>query len=104
MTTTPELARDAGMATAENAADPRLMLTVDRVIAEWAASGRPFSANDIRAALPASAGPLVGARIKAASMRRPTEIVAVGRTRSSLVSTHSKDIAVWQGAEHRRHP
>lgn len=97
LTETPESLRDAGMAQAENATDPRLMLMVDDVIARFAATGMPFSANDIRDALPVVAGPLVGARVKAASMRRPQEIRPVGRTRSSLRSTHAKDITVWQG-------
>lgn len=97
MTTTPELARDAGIAQATNAADPRLILAIDRVIAMHNASGLPWSANDIRDALPVVAGPLVGARVRAAAMRKPTEMVPVRKTRSSLRSTHAKEIAVWQG-------
>lgn len=97
MTTLAELARDAGMAATENAADPRLILAVDRVIAEHNATGMPWSANDIRDALPVVAGPLVGARVRAAAMRRPVEMEQVGMTRSSLRSTHAKPIAVWRG-------
>ena len=97
MSTAPEQARDEGMSAAENAADPRMILMVDKVIADANASGERWSANDIRDRLPIAAGPLVGARVRAASMRKPREMVAVGRTRSSLRSTHAKEILVWQG-------
>lgn len=92
-------ARDQGMDAATHAADPRLVLMVDKAIADANATGRRWSANDIRDALPASAGPLVGARVKAASMRKPAEMVPVGRTRSSLRSTHAKEIIVWRGVQ-----
>lgn len=97
MTTTPEALRDLGHATTTHAADPRLVLAVDKVIAEACATGKRFSANDIRDALPVVAGPLVGARIRAAALRKPTEMRHVGMTRSSLLSTRSAWIAVWQG-------
>lgn len=95
--TTAQALRDQGMAATENATDPRLILAVDRVIAMHNASGLRWSANDIRDALPIVAGPLVGARVRAAAMRRPVEMRKVGETRSSLRSTHAKTIAVWQG-------
>lgn len=95
--TTAEALRDAGMAATENAADPRLLLAVDAKIAEFNATGDRWSANDLRDALPIVAGPLVGARVRAAAMRRPTEMVKVGMTRSSLLSTHKAWIAVWVG-------
>lgn len=97
MTTLSDLARDAGMSQAEAAADPRLIAAVDDVIARFAASGMPFSANDLRDDLPVVAGPLVGARLRSAAMRRPREIRKVGMTRSTLLSTHSAWIAVWVG-------
>lgn len=97
MTTLAELARDAGMEQTTNHADPRLNLAVDKVIADFNATGMPWSANDIRDALPVVAGPLVGARVRAASMRKPREMVPVRKTRSSLRSTHAKEITVWQG-------
>lgn len=96
---TPEQLRDIGIATRENAADPRLMLAVDKVIARWIETGRRFSANEIRDEVPLIAGDLVGPRLRAASMRKPAEIVAVGEVRSSLLSTHAKPIKVWQSAE-----
>ena len=97
MSAAPELARDAGMAQTTAAADPRLILAIDRVIAMHNASGLPWSANDIRDALPVTHGPLVGARVRAAAMRKPTEMKTVGQTRSTLRSTHAKWLTVWQG-------
>jgi hypothetical protein len=96
MTTATE-ARDAGMAEAENAADPRLILAIDAKIAELNASGMPWSANDARSSFPVVSSGLVGARVHAAALRKPVEMVRVGMTRSTLVSTKRAWIAVWQG-------
>lgn len=57
----------------------------------------PWSANDLRDSLPVVAGSLIGARVRAAAMRKPVEMVKVGLTRSSLRSTHAKEIIVWRG-------
>lgn len=89
--------RDQGIALTEQAADPRLILMVDDKIAELNASGRTWSANDLRDLLPVVAGPLVGARVRAAATRRPVEMEAVGYTPSSLRSTHAHPIRVWRG-------
>ena len=58
-----------------------------------------FGENNARAqeALPVVAGPLIGARVRAAALRRPVEMVKVGLTTSSLRSTHAKEIIVWLG-------
>lgn len=90
-------AGEDGMQQATDAADPRLVLAVDAKIAEFNATGKPWSANDIRDALPVTHGPVVGARVKAASMRSPREMVAVGRERSTLLSTHGAFVCKWQG-------
>ena len=95
-----EALRDAGMAQTENAADPRVILAIDAAIDRFNASGRPWSANDLRDELPVSHGPLVGARVRAAAARRPVEMVCVGRVPSNLKSTHAHEIKVWIGAEH----
>lgn len=95
--TSPADLRDAGIAQAELAADPRLILAVDSVIDRWSNSGRKFSANEIRDEVPVAAAHLVGARLRAAAMRRPIEIRKVGEVRSTLLSTHAKNIAVWVG-------
>lgn len=92
-------AGDEAMEAATNAADPRLVLMIDAKIAELNASGAEWSANDIRDALPVTCSGLVGARVKAASMRVPREMVAVRRTRSTLLSTHGAHIVVWRGVE-----
>ena len=97
MTTLAEIARDEGMATATHAADPRLVLMIDDLIAEHNATGKPWSANDIRDLVPAVGQGLVGARVKSASMRKDSGMAFVGWTRSSLRSTHAKPIAVWRG-------
>lgn len=97
MTTTPEALRDQGMDQATDHSDPRLVLMIDSLIAEHNATGTPWSANDIRDRVPTVGQGLVGARVKAAFMRRPREMRQVGWTRSSLRSTHAKPIAKWQG-------
>ena len=94
--TTAHALRDQGHATTTHAADPRLVLTVDRVIAEANATGKRWTADDIRDALPVVAGPLVGAR-RAAALRKPREMRKVDMKRSALLSTRRAWIAVWQG-------
>lgn len=95
-----EAARDEGIARAEQHADPRLIVMIDALIAEMNASGEAWSTNSLRDRLPANAGPLVGARVRAAATRRPVEQVRVGYVPSDLPSTHSHPIALWIGAEH----
>ena len=99
--TTPEALRDEGMAAAENAADPRIILAIDAAIDRANASGRPWSANDIRDEMPTTESKgLVGARVRAAAARRPAQMVRVGYVPSDLPSTHSHPVSVWVGAEH----
>lgn len=90
-------ARDEGMDAATNAADMRLVLAVDKVIAELNATGMPWSANDARAAMPVVSPGLIGARVKAATMRRPLEMTRVGWVTSDLVSTKAKPIGLYVG-------
>ena len=92
--------RDTGMAAVEAAADPRVIAIIDKHIADMNASGRPWSANDLRDRLPTCDHHLIGARVRAAAMRRPLEQERVGYVPSSLPSTHGHPIAVWLGAEH----
>lgn len=94
-----EAARDEALAAQLHHADPRLVLAVDAVIERWAKSGRRFSANEIRDEVPTAAVGLVGGRLRAASMRKPAEIVAVGEVKSSLLSTHAKPIKCWLRAD-----
>jgi len=90
-------ARDAGMAQAEQAADPRVILAIDAAIAEANESGERWSANTIRDKFPVSASGLVGARVRAATQRRPREMKHVGWTPSTLRSTRHHEIKVWVG-------
>jgi predicted house-cleaning NTP pyrophosphatase (Maf/HAM1 superfamily) len=92
-------ARDEAMQAASDHTDARLVLTVDKVIADLNASGKPWSVNDARDALPVACSGLVGARVKAASMRRPVEMVKVGEEPSTLRSTHAKGVARWIGVQ-----
>ena len=97
MTARPNTAgRDAGMQAAEDHADPRVILAIDAAIDDLNASGKPWSANDLREIAP-TAGPLIGARVRAAATRRPREMVRVGYVPSDLPSTHAHPIALWVG-------
>lgn len=95
--TTSYALRDSGHACTTAAADPRLVLAVDRVIAEANASGKRWTADDIRDQLPVVAGPLVGARIRAAALRKPVEMRKVGMRPSDLRSARRAYVAIWQG-------
>lgn len=93
-------ARDEGMAKVEQAADPRVVLTIDAVIERAIATRRPFSANDIRDQLPVANEHLVGARIRAYGMKRvdgEPVMRAIGYVPSTLLSTHKHPIRVWRG-------
>lgn len=92
-----ELLRDEGMEATTNAADPRLVLMIDRHIAALNASGLRWSADDLRPGLPVTAQELIGARVRAAAMRKPTEMVAVDRKKSTWPASHCAEIRVWQG-------
>lgn len=96
----PQQLRDEGMATVENGTDPRLILAVDKAIADLNEAGADWSANDLRHRLPVVPPALIGARVKAATMRRPIEMRRVGWVLSDLPSTKSKPIGVYRGAAH----
>lgn len=94
----PEALRDAGMQQAENHADPRVILAIDAAIERANASGRPWSANDIRDEMPTTESKgLVGARVRAAAARRPRVMDCVDREPSDLPSTHKAEVKVWVG-------
>lgn len=95
--TSPESLRDAGIAAAENAADPRWIVIVDAIIQDAAASGRSFSADDIRGQVPAVALHLVGGRVRSFLMRKL--IIPVGEVRSTWPATHHKKIGLYVGAD-----
>lgn len=89
--------RDQGVQRADNAADPTWKQQVDAAIAQLAASGRLFTADDVRAlGVPEPASPQAwGARMLATSRSR--RIVRVGYRPSMRPSVHAHPIAVWQG-------
>lgn len=92
--------RDEGMAAAEQAADPRLVLTIDQAIEKAIASGRRFSANDIRDQFPVVRSGLVGARMRSYAGRREDGhplMVKVGYTPSTSPETRNHEIKVWLG-------
>lgn len=90
-------AGEDGMQQAIDAEDPRLILALDQAIADANASGEVWSSNTLRDQFPAVNPKVLGARIKAASMRSPREMVAVGRERSTLLSTHGAFVCQWRG-------
>lgn len=96
----PTALRDRGMRMVEDASEPAVIAAIDDIIAAFNDRGRPWSANDIRPLLPAHRRPLLGARIRAAAIRRPVEQVRIGYVPSDLPSTHNHPIALWVGAEH----
>lgn len=90
--------RDEGMHTAEAAADPRVIATIDAAIERAIASGERWSANTIRAALPTTTSQgLIGARVRSYAGRRPRVMVRVGYEPSTLPSTRNHPVAVWRG-------
>lgn len=95
--TAGEAGRDAGMAQAEHAADPRVILLIDKAIAEANASGKRWSANTIRDQFAVTSQGLVGARVRAATQRRPREMKHVDWIPSNLKSTRHHEIKVWVG-------
>lgn len=89
--------RDEGMAAVTDASDEIAIKTIDQAIAAFNAAGEPWSANDMRDLLPDVRQPLIGARIRAAAMRK--EMRKVGYVPSTLPSTHAHPIALWKGVE-----
>lgn len=99
--TEPSKLRDAGMRQAEDHADPRVIVAIDAAIERAIASGKPFSANDIRDEFPnAQSKGLVGGRFRSyAARRKPRLMVHTGRyDKSNLPNTHCAEIKVWVGA------
>ena len=68
---------------------------IDRVIYAMAAQGQPFSVNDFRELLPRVRNALISHRLRAAM--NAGVITRVGKTPSTLKSTHAHEINVYQG-------
>ncbi len=90
-----EVLRDEGMARTTEAADAADVAVIDQAIDHLNRRREPWSANDLRALLPEVRQPLIGARVRAAAMRK--RMRRVGYTPSTLESTHHHPIAVWIG-------
>ncbi len=68
-------------------------LVIDKVIHAFAAQGRPFSANDLRELLPPVRKALISHRLRVA--HKDGLIRRVGKTPSTLKSTHAHEINVY---------
>lgn len=91
-------ARNEGMAQAEESDRSGWnKALIDQGIDVLAASGRPFSANDLRVLLPEDLpGPLFGARFQHAVNNREV-IRFIGTTTSTKRNTHGKAVNVYVG-------
>lgn len=85
-----------GMNRATTASCPDAITQLDNLIAQHAASGKPFSSNDLRKHIPEGVRPnAIGGRFAQARRRgliRPVDWVA-----STDPGTHSHPVRVWQG-------
>lgn len=99
--TSAEQLRDAGMAQATEHADPRVVLAIDAVILAAIATGKAFTADDIRSALPTVTSPgLVGARMRSFAGRKPMVMQSIGYVRSTHPATRRAVIRIWVGTAH----
>jgi len=96
--------RDEGMAlthAADHARDGIDTKVIDQAIRHLASQDDlVWSANDLRELLPEVRQPLIGERIRAAARSakgRPSLIVHVGYTPSSLPNTRGHEIKTWRG-------
>ena len=81
----------------EGPADEWDKRVIDRVIYAMAAQGHPFSVNDFRELLPRVRNALISHRLRAAL--NAGVITRVGKTPSTLKSTHAHEINVYQGVK-----
>lgn len=98
LTRADELAQE-GMGQATTASSREAIACLDRLIAQHAATGKAFSANDLRARLPAEGlrPAAVGARFRLAAEQGL--IRGVGYEPSSDPRTRGHVIRLWQGAK-----
>ena len=88
--------RNVGMQIVEDAADVEVRAAIDRAIARLAATGEPFTSDDVRAVDEGFGSPnLLGARINRAA--RHGEIVRVGFVRTARPEAHGRHVSQWQG-------
>lgn len=97
---TGEQLRDAGMAKADAAQPEAWRASVDAVIDTLAASGQPFTADDVSALTgdsPTGSRGAAGARFQYAARRGV--IRRVGYVPSRRPSVHAHPVALWVGAD-----
>lgn len=94
--------RDEGIARVTANSDEADIAVLDAWIAGFNSQGIEWSANNLRRMVERicprileDKPQLMGARVRAAAMRK--EMVKVGREPSTLPSTHAHEIAVWKG-------
>lgn len=95
----PEELRDEGMARADAAQPQEWRGLVDAVIETLAATGEPFTADDVSALTgdsPTGSRGAMGARVQYAARRGV--IVRVGYVPSKRPSVHAHPVTLWQGA------
>lgn len=91
--------RDEGIARADAAQPDEWKTAVDRQIARLAATGRPFTADDVSTVVgdsPTGSQGAMGARFMAASRRGV--IQRIGYVPSGRASVHAHPVAQWKGA------
>lgn len=94
-------ARDDGIARVTTHADEADRDDVEEAIDRLAATGRPFTADDVRELIPPVDQPnLIGACFRAASTRG--EIVKLGYRQSAAPSRHANPNTVWRGITQAR--
>lgn len=90
-------AKADGIARANRGADDLTKARIDKAIRTKAASGQPFTVNDLRFELAGISGPVVGGRFNAA--QNAGVIVPTGRRiPSNLASTHGHGVIEWRAA------
>ena len=89
--------RDEGQRAAENNTHPGVKAAFERAIREFAKSGNPFTAEDLRARCqPLASSPnVIGAAISAAAKRG--EIRRVGFVQAQRAEAHGRWISQWAG-------
>ena len=95
-TTSATVRKAAGIAATTGAASGDDKARIDAAIARWAATGREFSANDLRREFAGVSGPVVGGRFNAAAKRGLIRDTG-RRVASTLASTNGHEVRLWIG-------
>ena len=89
--------KSSGIAATTDAASADDKARIDAAIRRWAATGREFSANDLRSEFAGVSGPVVGGRFNAAAKRGLIRDTG-RRVPSTLASTNGHEVRLWVGA------